>query len=759
MDENQTPEPFVGAFFKVVLGLVVLGIVVTQTPLGGLIGSASAGVYQSTVGLLRTNTGGLTLDDGLVGHWTFDGNYMDLSSSTAEILDRSSNGNSGDWKNHSTTTVVGVSGQAINFDGVDDYLEIADNDIYSFTDGGGNDQPFSITTWINTSDTSFGIAEKVPGATGGEWRYTVNSGYIQLTLYTDASNITTKYSSLVSELNDGWVFLSVVYDGSEVYTGITHYVNGQVRNGTASAFGSYTGMTNTSNSIIVADDATSGKLDGSIDDLRIYNRALSADEIQKLYQLGVGNKIATTITNDSLEQDLLAHWTFDGSDLELSSTTAQVRDVSGNFNHLASGGVITASDFDIGKIGQAIKMDGSTDYLTSISTSFDSPSALSVSAWIKPDSANTFHVVDKGTGSVSPANGFIFYIHSSGWITFRVGYDGGQDLIAYTSSGVVDVGEWQHIMATWDGTSDASKVKIYKNGILQPNSVETSGTGSLETMSSQFIVGRSSTGANDFDGQMDDIRIYEREFTPEEVQRLYQMGGGVKIADTATSSGSLASGLVGHWTFDGPDMDLFNSSAEVLDISGNDNHGNWLNHATTTTIGKIGQAIEFDGVDDYVYKSSNSSLDIEGGEYTFSAWAYMTKDTGADQHVLVQNPSSGNGVELKYDYGNDSWQFNFRDGSATWKYGIFTQDNVELNRWYHIVGVRDSVGAKVYVDGVLGATAESATGNNTFSNDTSIGRSNYTAARGYFNGKIDDARIYNRALSADEVVQLYSQGR
>lgn len=90
----------------------------------------------------------------------------------------------------------------------------------------------------------------------------------------------------------------------------------------------------------------------------------------------------------------------------------------------------------------------------------------------------------------------------------------------------------------------------------------------------------------------------------------------------------LSSGLVGHWTFDGPDMDWASTTAEVIDRSGYGNNGNMVNMSMKSAVeGKLGQGLKFDGVDDYVNLGDPISLrDIAATAFTYSGWIKVNKD-------------------------------------------------------------------------------------------------------------------------------------
>jgi Concanavalin A-like lectin/glucanases superfamily len=99
---------------------------------------------------------------------------------------------------------------------------------------------------------------------------------------------------------------------------------------------------------------------GKIDDVRVYNRALSATEIKQLYNLGAAN---VGHSNAMISNGLVGYWTFDGKDTNW--TTGQTRDLSVNGNNGSLAFMSTSSSPTIGKIGQALNFVGScSNYIT-----------------------------------------------------------------------------------------------------------------------------------------------------------------------------------------------------------------------------------------------------------------------------------------------------------------------------------------------------------------------------------------------------------
>jgi hypothetical protein len=213
--------------------------------------------------------------------------------------------------------------------------------------------------------------------------------------------------------------------------------------------------------------------------------------------------------------------------------------------------------------------------------------------------------------------------------------------------------------------------------------------------------------------------------------------GNVKYS-TAVST----KGLVGYWKFD-----LINSSNYTSDYSGKGNDGllyNFNSDPVVPIAGKYGNALSFDGSDDYVEVADSSSLDITN-TITISAWINGTY-TGNHHVVRKLNDTSQGVIYLLRVNGSGILQPALNNGTP---YTIFNSTNsLQNNTWYHVAFTYDGNNVKIFINGVLDSTT-SYTGNIvTSGNVLRIGRGD---PADYFNGTIDNVKIWDRALTAEEI--------
>ena len=177
--------------------------------------------------------------------------------------------------------------------------------------------------------------------------------------------------------------------------------------------------------------------------------------------------------------------------------------------------------------------------------------------------------------------------------------------------------------------------------------------------------------------------------------------------------------------------------------------------STDTAFGSSLYSLDFDGFNDYV--NFGDILDVGVGSFTFSVW-YKADAAGATQVLLVKGLTSGHdGYEILLHLGQLRFDL---QGSGASAFNITTPEP-SAGVWHHVAGVLDRVTntASLYVDGVL-ADSEDVSHVGNLDNPVSlgIGALNREGAVGspvqFFNGKIDELRLYNNALTAAEVAVL-----
>ena len=228
----------------------------------------------------------------------------------------------------------------------------------------------------------------------------------------------------------------------------------------------------------------------------------------------------------------------------------------------------------------------------------------------------------------------------------------------------------------------------------------------------------------------------------------------------------LEQGLVGYWKFDE------GSGTSVSDSSGNGNDGAWNGSGGHWTAGKIKGAGDFNGSDDYVDVAKQSAFDFERTQpFTLSAWIKTTNN--APMSIISKEDNSQRDKGYQIQFGNFGYLFMHVMNTYS-SNGIEVRSANQFNyydgQWHHVTGTYDGSsqgsGVKLYWDGKPITTSvvfSNLTQSIRNSVDMRIGVRYGTQpfwvdpAEQFFNGQIDDARVYNRALLASEVSDLYNQ--
>ncbi len=517
-----------------------------------------------------------TLNNGLVGHWTFDA--PDVSVAGAKIFDMTPTSTPLHGKVNGGTipAVKGKIGQAGNFNGTSHFLRMNPSGTATFRLRTG----LTFVAWVKTTSTDATAAYAGDGAVNiiGDSTNNVNVGWGVTSGKLTYNHYNAGWSTVQSSgtVNDNaWHFVAVTHKSSS--GAIQLYIDGK-RDGAGTI--TYDAAGATGFDTIGAGYLNQDPFDGSLDEVRIYSRDLSYKEITQLYQMGGGTGNKTLPATSNLNTGLQGWWTFDGADVN----TTQVLDKSG----LNKNGTRTALALVSGRIGQGGRFNGSSSLVNpgSVSTAVNS-----VGFWMKTTSSTTKIIDLNGTASIEVIGNII----TANNFTSPTIYVNG----VVTST--ITMGKWNFIVVTTGTSINASAVTLGQ------------------------------IGSNFYLGFLDDVRIWNRALSAKEITRLYQMGGGT-VNTTIVATPNLNTSLVGFWTFDGPNI----NQTQILDMSGSSNTG--TRTAIAFAKGKIGQAGLFNGTNSKVSCGTASSLSNATG--TMALWFKARSGQATNARIFEVGDSS-----------------------------------------------------------------------------------------------------------------------
>jgi hypothetical protein len=423
-----------------------------------------------------------------------------------------------------------------------------------------------------------------------------------------------------------------------------------------------------------------------------------------------------------LTNGLVAYYPFNGN----------ANDAVGTNNGTVYGATLTTDRFGIPN--SAYSFNGTSAYIETVNPLPDMQSA-SASCWISV--------------AAYPANGSYVFMDgdTDGGHDFVVGLGGNTNIgnIAFATKDNIEIwgnlsqpltNTWFHVVAVADNNNNTNVLKLWLNGQLVATSPSL-GNANVGYHSQLYIGCRAIYDDSFFNGAIDDVRLYNRALSDSEVQQLYAY-------ESAPSCVSPPAGLVSWWLGQG----------NANDIAGA-NNGTLLNGATFAP-GKVGQAFSFDGLNDVVQIPSSPSLSFaSNAPMTVELWAYRTGSAGT-MHLIGKRNGCGAGgpPEVNYQMALNmplGQGLSFGPGN-----GILAASGLDMpmNTWTHLVGTFDGSNLRLYVNGSLVATHAGTLG---FQNADPllIGGSGDCPK---FAGLIDEVSIYDRALTASEIVSIYTAG-
>ena len=216
--------------------------------------------------------------------------------------------------------------------------------------------------------------------------------------------------------------------------------------------------------------------------------------------------------------------------------------------------------------------------------------------------------------------------------------------------------------------------------------------------------------------------------------------------------GGINDGLIAYWSFDNP-------SDPANDDSGN-GHDGTVYGATWTSNGASGGAMNFDGSNDYIEVSYSSDFAPGTGDYSVSIWAKAPIDGAYQAMFILIDGTCYRWIQLSGMDDGGGYDL-IRCGAKSYDAGSQTMTESRLIRdgiWHHIVFVRkNSKYLYLYIDGILKDTNQNNSLNSIIpSRPITIGWGGECSAIRKMKGDLDELRVYNRALSEDEIEELYN---
>ncbi len=179
-----------------------------------------------------------------------------------------------------------------------------------------------------------------------------------------------------------------------------------------------------------------------------------------------------------------------------------------------------------------------------------------------------------------------------------------------------------------------------------------------------------------------------------------------------------------------------------------------INYFNNTSINNTDNALDFDGNNDYVTVADDNALDFLGCDaFTLECWVYydgISADAGSNSKLFIKRDVSGVKYQLYINDADDKLVFNSSGASAVSNNTAITQDV-----WTHVVLTYINGNVIFYVNGVAGGSSNHNIGSNTNSAPVYIGRDGFASQNALF-GKMDEARIWNIALEASDIANLYN---
>jgi hypothetical protein len=429
-----------------------------------------------------------------------------------------------------------------------------------------------------------------------------------------------------------------------------------------------------------------------------------------------------TITSPIIE-NLVGHWKMD------EGSGNKFIDHSGNGN---TGEIINPSgvSWTSGKLGQATNFNPNIGPFGIVKNnpSVDITNELTISAWIRPNAVENKGIISKLSG-----DGYEFRIFNDGKLEFRINRatSGTGYKLQSNQSYIADGKTWTHVAVTFSGTNST----IYING--EEDSSADFNLVSIVSNSSDLRIGAVGNG-NRWNGGLDDLRLYNKALTKSEIISLYEN------SDFSITQAKYVP--IGYWKMDEGRGDVF------IDHSGNENHASILNPEGISWVpGRIGQAARFSTINwPLGTVPHNPTIDITQ-QITIAAWI----KPNALENKGILSKLSGDGYEFRI-LSDGKLEFRINRATSGTTYRLRSNQSYVGNgsTWTHVAVTFNGTKSAIFINGVEDNSATYAPAQ-IISNTADL-RIGAIATGNRWNGQLDEIRLYDKALNAVEILDIFN---
>lgn len=451
-----------------------------------------------------------------------------------------------------------------DFDGVNEYINCGNDSTLNFE----RTDSFSVSCWVNISAlaSSQMLSKSLPlGALGHRgWYFGLNgSNNISLFISNQKTNrIVVRTNNTYT--TDTWYNIIITYDGSSSASGCHIYVN------------------NTDETLTTTNDTLSATIlnsepfeigryasyhNGSIDEVSVWDKELTPSEVTEIYNQG---RINTNYSDLSIIFNCVSHWklgeddtfstnwtviderkTNHGVSVNMDITNRVVNETLSNFTTFSS----ENSYFTFDGVNEWVNCGNSS------TLNFGKADSFSYSCWMNATSLASAQILLSKRNLAEGTQLYFAPTTSTAFSIFFLDDSGLNRRYLLRGTTTLSTDTWYHIVLTYDGT-DATGVKLYINNVSDSLTIiDNNITGDFKS-THQFEIGSARNGQFNFNGIIDEVSVWEKELTSDEVNEIFKRGR-LKV-DYGDMIGSVD--LVSHWRIG--DNDTFSTNWTVIDERG-----------------------------------------------------------------------------------------------------------------------------------------------------------------------------------------------